>query len=470
MVTACVQPLGPGFRFSGREAEIRVPPASADELHIRVVDRFYNVGDRPLRSLEVRLPEGPNSETQTVRMTAGGKEISPEHNSDMDRRRMRAAIDPEWKQLQPREIVTEWDLKPEPSARGAVATTAAAFYIVDMTALPLWQAPSGVFTKGGPDPADEILTVYAPADFRILAPGMPVRNKNAPAGSQAARSFHINPLEDFPHFVVAGRYNEQIVNTRQGAVSFWTFRPLDAQQAKTAAARLASSARAFTDFFGPASKGNTVIHLVEAAGELPAEFGDGHDPGGASFPNGVLLDSHALAQGLSDEAVLELAEYKLAQTWFGWRVRPLPEAQILMGRGIGLFGVLIAAEARGQDQRGRMIGSLLQRYDEARRIAADRRLILLPPEYTNAERNSTGYKAALFLVALEDLCGHDNLRAAFKTIIKARANDTVGYKELRSAAEFTSQRDLAEMFRLWLFQPGIPEDFRARYTKPSTTN
>src|SRR4029077_10629241 len=114
--------------------------------------------------------------------------------------------------------------------------------------------------------------------------------------------------------------NEQIVNTRQGAVSFWTFRPLDAQQAKTAGARLSSSARAFTDFFGSASNGRTILHVAEAPGELPSEFGDGHDPGGASFPNGVLLDSHAFAQGLSDEGVLELAEYNLAQTWFGWRV------------------------------------------------------------------------------------------------------------------------------------------------------
>ena len=246
-------------------------------------------------------------------------------------------------------------------------------------------------------------------------------------------------------------------------MSFWTFRPLDAQQARTAAARLSSSARALTDFFGPASKEKTIPHIAEAVGELPSEFGDGHDPGGASFPNGVLLDSHAFAQGLSDEAVLEFAEFELAQTWFGWRVRPLPEAQILMGRGVGLFGLVIAAEARGQDQRRRMIGTLLDRYDEARSISADKRVLEPPSEYTNAERNSTGYKAALFFVALEDLCGHDNLRAAFRSIVKARANDDVGYEELRSAAEFASRRDLAEMFRVWLIRPGIPDDFRARY-------
>ena len=250
-------------------------------------------------------------------------------------------------------------------------------------------------------------------------------------------------------------------------VNFWTFQPLDAQQARTAAARLSSSMRALEDFFGPASKGKTVVHIVEAPGDLPAEFGE--EPsgaGGTSFPNGVLLDSRAFSQGIANEAVLALTEYELARTWFGWRVRPRPEAQILMGRGVGLFGLVLAAEARGQDQRGFAIASLLERYDQARHIAADRRLLEPPAGYSRAERISTGYRAALFFVALEDLCGHANLRVAFREIVRARANDDVGYEELRAALESASGRDLAEMFHAWLIRPGIPDDFRVRYSKP----
>ena len=189
-----------------------------------------------------------------------------------------------------------------------------------------------------------------------------------------------------------------------------------------------------------------------------------------SFPDGVLLDSRAFAQGITNQAVFELAEYELAQTWFGWRVHPRPEAQILMGRGVGLFSWVVAAEARGQDQRARMIESLLDRYDRARLVAADRRLLEPPAGYSRAERISTSNKAALFFVALEDLCGHDNLRAAFRTIVQARGNDDVGYEELRAAVEFASRRDLAEMFRRWLIQPGIPEDFRVPYNKPPNSD
>jgi hypothetical protein len=122
--------------------------------------------------------------------------------------------------------------------------------------------------------------------------------------------------------------------------------------AKTAGARLSSSMQAFVDFFGPASLGKTVVRLVEAPGDLPSESGSMSDPGGTSFPEGALLDSRAIAQSVASETVLQLAEYELARTWFGWRVRPAPEAQILMGRGLGLFGLVIAAEARETGSQG----------------------------------------------------------------------------------------------------------------------
>jgi len=331
----------------------------------------------------------------------------------------------------------------------------------------MWQAPTGVFVRGGPIPMGASLTVVAPPDFRVLAPGEPL--KPSAVGNLVARRFKIRPSEEFLPYVIAGRYLEQKIRTPQGEVSFWTFQPLDRQQAQNAAARLASSMRKYTDFFDPASKSKTKVFIVEAPGDLPAEFGEPGNAGGASFPGGALLDRRALAQGVANESILELAEYELSRTWFGWRVRPRPEAQILMGRGVGLFGLIVAADGRGPDERHRMVALILDRYDESRRIATDRRLLEPPVGYSRAERISTGYRAALFFVALEDLCGRDNLRAAFQQIVRARGGDEVADEELRAAVEAASQRDLAEMFRTWLNRPGIPEDFRARYGSPPGT-
>ena len=464
-----MQPLGPGFRFINRQTEIRAVADSTNGggLHIRVVDRFDNAGDRPLRSMEVRLPEGPSFGLRNLRVTIDGRAVSPQSVSDADRRLMRAPFDPAWEQHELREIITESDLMPEPAGRGTVAASPLAFYIADETALPLWQAPSGVFARGGPNPMDATLTVIAPSDFRVLAPGAPL--KPGAVGNLVAHRFKIRPNEDFPPYVVAGRYLEQKIRAPQGEAIFWTLQPLDAQGAQVAAARLASSIRAYTDFFGPASKRATGVHIVETPGDLPAEFGEPGDAGGGSFPGGALVDRRALTQGVANESILELAEYELSRTWFGWRVRPRPEAQILMGRGVGLFGLIVAAEARSPDERRHMVAEILNRYDESRRTAADRQLLEPPVGYSRAERISTGYRAALFFVALEDLCGRDNLRAAFQQIVLARRGDEVADEELRAAAEAASQRDLAEMFRTWLNRPGIPDDFRARYSNSPGT-
>ncbi|MBZ5659006.1 MAG: hypothetical protein LAO08_01230 [Acidobacteriia bacterium] len=431
------------------------------------------------------MPDGPAFGTQNLRVSVEGKEILPEHSSIVDPRMMRAAFDPIWEQKQRSLIVTEWDMAPKSSARGSVAATAEGFYIADETALPIWQTPAGIFSVGASDPERELLTVLAPADFRILAPGKALKRAKGAAGNMVSQGFRIRPDKDFLPYVIAGRYQELVIREREGAVSFWTFRPVDPQAANTAAARLASSMHALSDYFGPLPNGKAAVHIVESPGDLPIEFGSLEsvppeglpapsqapgaiaDPayGGNSFPAGALLDSRAVAQGVADENVLQLAEYELARTWFGWRVRPTPEAQILMGRGVGLFGLVVAAESRGPDQRRAMIVSLLERYDRARAVAPDRRLMEPPFGYSRAERISTGYRGALLLVALEDLCGHDALREAFRQIVRSRAGEEAGYEELRAAAESASGRDLAEFFRRWLNQPGVPEELRGRYAQ-----
>jgi hypothetical protein len=468
LAAGCVHPLGPGYQFANRQAEILVSGAAPGRIHFHVTDELENAGDRPLRSLEVRLPEGPVFGEQNLRVLIEGAEVSAQHSSQTDVRMMRAPFVPPWQQNERRKVVTEWDLVPEASARGTIVASPEGFFIADETALPLWQTPNGVFARGGTNPAKELLTVFAPPDFRVLAPGKAL--KRTADGNYIAQHFLINPANDFLPYVVAGRYQEKIIHSRQGDVEFWTFRPVDGSAAQTAADRLSSSMKALTEYFGPASQGKSATRIVEAPVELPTEFGAPGDSGGASFPEGALLDSRAFEQGVTSEAVLQLAEYELARTWFGWRVRPRPEALILMGRGVGLFGLVVAAEGRGEGQRRTMVASLMDRYDAARAAAPDKRLMEPPTGYSRAERISTGYRAALFFVALEDLCGHDNLRTALRDIIRTRASSDTGYEELRSAAESASGKDLAEMFRAWLVQPGIPDDFRARYQRTSNAS
>ncbi|HLJ24576.1 MAG TPA: hypothetical protein VKT71_10760 [Candidatus Acidoferrales bacterium] len=460
LASACVHPLGPGYHFADRQAEIRFAADAPGSIHFRVADELENNGDRPLSSLNVRLP-APSLGAQNVRVQIEGAPVTPQRSSPTDARMVAAPFTPVWEQNAKRTIVTEWDLSPESSDRGTIVASPRGFFVADETALPLWQTPSGVFAVGGTFPAKEVLKVTAPQDFRVLAAGKPLKPRQQ--GTQIVRQFLLTPDKGLLTYIVAGRYQEKIVTSRQGGVQFWTYASIDGSAAQTAADRLSASMKTLAEFFGQTENGKTAVRIAEAPVELPAELGTQDDFGGASFPEGVLLDARALRLGVANESVLQLAEYELARTWFGWRVRPRPEAQILMGRGVGLFGLVIAAEGRGPDQRRAMIESLIERYDQARAVAPDQRLMEPPVGYSRAERISTGYRAAFFIVALEDLCGHDYLRTAFRDIIHDRAGSDTGYEELRAAAESTSGRDLAQMFRAWLVEPGIPDEFRARY-------
>ena len=459
--SGCVHALGPGFHFNDRQSEVRISSTAPGSIHFSIADQLQNTGNRTLHSLDVRLPAGPATGAQNLRLQIEGAQVSPERDSPEDARMMVAPFVPEWKMSDTRKVVTEWDVAPGDARRATMAASPQGFFVADPTVFPQWQTPSGPFARGGAIADKELLAVYAPPDFRILAPGKPL--KSGRDGAQNVRRFVVHPGSDSAPYVVAGRYQVQSVSSRQGRVEFWTFHPVDPAEARAVTDRLSASMKTFADYFGGIPRHDPLLRVAESPVELPDEFGAESDPGGLSFPEGVMVDFRAFQQGLPVETSLQLAEYELARTWFGWRVRPRPEAQILMGRGMGLFGLVIAAEARGQDQRRAMVASLIDRYDQARGAAPDKRLMEPPVGYSRAERISTGYRGVLFIVALEDLCGYENLRGALRDIVHDRAASDTGYEELRSALETESGKDLAEMFRQWLINPGIPDDFRARY-------
>ncbi|MFZ3247060.1 MAG: hypothetical protein WA185_18460, partial [Candidatus Acidiferrales bacterium] len=72
-------------------------------------------------------------------------------------------------------------------------------------------------------------------------------------------------------------------------------------------------------------------------------------------------------------------------------------------------------------------------------------------------------KMELFLFALEDKCGPQNLTHAISDMVYALRGEEYGYSDFRAALEQQCHQDLDGFFRQWLTQPGIPPDFRARY-------
>lgn len=464
-LSGCVEPLGRGYRFDQREVEVLPVLTDPPHLHILVSDRITNIGNQPLDSLVAELPTGPTFGMQNLRVTVEGEDAEPHLIPAPAVRLYKIPFEPAWTMSnasQQHSVVFEYDLAPQPGGRGTVSISADDYHLGDPAAFPIWQTPAGVFSKGGDVPIQMTLHASAPSGDSLVALGQELSlNKNSPNGERVFKIAADNPTP----FVVAGHYVEQDVSASRHTVAFWTFGPLDETAAQTAARRLAASFEAFDHFFGSAPAGTDILRVVETNAALPAEFGESTEPGATSFPGGVILDSRGIAAGIASEPDLQLEEYTLARTWFGWMVRPEPQAQILMGRGVGLFAVAVAAESRGgQPERRRIVLELVRDYEAARAKAEDRPLIEPATGYTREQRVSTGYKAALFFVALEDAVGNERLRRAMRHVVRARSGSEVGYEELRSAVEEETGRDFAQFFRTWLDHPGVPADFLNRYS------
>jgi len=466
-LSGCAVPLGAGFHLDAREIQIRSQPSDPPVLHVLVSDRFANIGNRPLDSLVVAMPAGSTFGLSNLRANVDGEDAEPDLLSDSSAAAQlyRVPFDPAWPDGAPsrmHSVVLEYDLAPAAGGRGTMGLATMSFHVADHSAFPLWQAPPGVFSKGKPDAQRTILRVLAPADDLVAASGTEVGNRHPT--QEGDRLFRIARGDPYP-FVVAGRYQEKEIAVPGPNVVFWTLAPLDPDAAQSLASRLANARGAYERFFGRGpGVADARLRVVETQESLPAEFGASDDPGGASFPGGVLLDARAFSAGLSSEPVLELAEYELARSWFGWIVRPDPTAQILLGRGAGLYAVTLAARARGgESARDAAVSDLLRRYEAARERAADRPLLDPATGYPHEQRVASGYKAALFFVALEERAGTEPLRRAMHRIFRDMAGNVVGAAELRSAVEGETHQSFAEFFRVWLNQPGIPAAFLAAH-------
>jgi hypothetical protein len=105
----------------------------------------------------------------------------------------------------------------------------------------------------------------------------------------------------------------------------------------------------------------------------------------------------------------------------------------------------------------------LRRYDDASKDATEVPLGEVMIGDAVGPRRIALAKAPLFFVALEDVCGEGPLRAGLAHLLATERGLEAGYADLRAALEQSSNRDLARMFRLWLNEKGIPQDFRDRY-------
>lgn len=468
LLGACAVPFAPGYQIEQQHMEVRYVAAPPVNLHIRATYRLKNTGTADLDFLEVVLPDEQTFGRQNLRAQVDGREVAVERDADSASRSMHIRLAPSWAQKQRRSLVFEYDLAPAPPGHATLAVNDGSFHIRDAAAFPILRPPKGFFAKGGEHPTEITLAFRVPTDFRVFAGGRE-RGSQRRSGETEAR-FRLAKKEP-DSFVVAGRYQEKEVSAGGGRVIFWSFEPLEADQAQAAATRLAATFETYRTAFGPIEKIPPPVRMIETHARLIQQADSSEDAAGVAIPAGALLNRQAFALGITSDAFLDLAEHELANTWFGQAIVPRRRVEPALGEGLIEYAVLVAAEARGGEAARRaQVALLLRRFDESRKQAADKPLLRIEPSDPFEQRIFGYSKGALFFVALEDQYGKENVRRALSRLVSSLRGEHFGFAALMSTLELETGQKLGEFFRLWLDQTGIPAEVRSRYeqeTKPT---
>jgi len=233
---------------------------------------------------------------------------------------------------------------------------------------------------------------------------------------------------------------------------------VDSQAAQNAAVAIARRAHYYETEFGKGGKEDRTIRLLEC--EIPTQsFGCG------ALPQTIFVHQAWIARGLKDEKFYDDANFELAYTWFGGvaRVR-FDEFPLPMDSAAAYAGWEAKAKEEGGDARNGRIRWLLADFDKHAAQCKDKIILPQPANSQSCSYSAAWSKSGLFFFAMEDRIGREEFHKALKNMIQYRRARDMSIEDLISSIEEESHRPQGAFARQWLKDPGIPAEFRARYS------
>jgi len=460
---SCAVPIAPGYRIVKQSCDVSFVPGPPAKLQIHTMYRLENVGNSALTFLDANFPDEREFGRTDLRVEFDGRTVALAHlPGDYQAEQpdsLRIPFESPWQTKQFRSLSIEYSLTAPENSGSRITLGENEFHLGSRGWFPELEPPKHLLAPN-PESVDPVSYTYrVPADFVVLARGTPKGQKRD--GNETEHRFVLSN-DDLPPFVVAGRYAVAAANRRSQSAAFWTLEPLKDDPAP-AAQQIATAWNTLETNFGPLDKNITAPHVVESP-ELHGRVTGEGGPAAAAFPGGAIVNPAALALGTSSSEFLDIVSHALAHNWFGDELRPNSESSIGIGEGLPEYATIVIDEARnGPAGRRRRVIEYLRRYDEARTRASETPLGVTMLTDPIGPRRIALAKAPLFYVALEDVCGPNEVRRGLARLVALLRGQEVDYNDLRSALEQSTNRSLGPMFRLWLNQKGIPQDFRDRY-------
>lgn len=457
----CTVSLAPAYRISRQSLEIQFLPGQIPELHLRAIYTLENYGNSDLSSVDLALPNKKGYGLKSLLVKVDDREVNPVQLSPEPQAegatKFRVPFDPPWNPKQRRDLVVEYTVaSPEDSGRN-VALSSTSFHVVSRDWLPFLQPPAHVLSPSPASPERIMYTVQVPSDFLLLTPGKPRgRRKN---GGEVKYQFELRARDPAP-FIVAGRYVDSCSSRRLCGAAFWTLEPLKTNLAP-AEEQIASAWSILQKNFGPLEN-NLVPHIVESPDLLHTG-----QASAAPFFGGVLINPQPISLGVNSAGFLDLVTRELAGNWFGVQIYA-PDSTVGMTEGLSDYAVIVIDETRhGDSARRQAVSKFLHEYDSACKEAVEKPLIAVTTSDPVEQRRIALAKAPLFFIALEDAYGEESVRKGLAQVVSLLRGQEVKYQDIRAALENETGKDLSPIFRTWLYNPGIPAEFREKYQSPT---
>jgi hypothetical protein len=445
--------------------EIRFVSGANPEIRIHNVYTLQNTGTIDLDFIDVAFPTTKIYGRTNLSAESGGHAVTPadlplEYQQDSPGAQ-RLHFESRWPQKEKRDLTIDYSFSSSSPGGEQFALGSESFHLGARGWLPVFLPPNHILAATPVRPDKLSYIVRVPSNFTVLARGSVASRKQD--GSDTIYRFDLDK-RDLGPYVVAGHYTSSNQAEKPADPVFWTFERLP-QNSSSQPDRFAAAWSVLQKTFGEINKPGTVPHIVEAA-SLET---DGNLSGGAAFaafPGGVLINSAALGLRADNELFTERVERGLARTWFDDALQPAPFAALAIGDGLPTYATIVIDEAAGgASARRKRIIELLHSYDDAlgQLKTPEQSVVATLPTDPVGQRRIAEAKAPLLFVALEDACGAPPVRAGIAQAIALLRGKQVSVNDVRAAIEYTTGKNLAEPFRVWLYNPGVPTDFRARY-------
>lgn len=447
LLAGCAAPLGPGYHIRRESVTVHYRPGMP-AFNYRVDAEVRNVGDRPLSSLTMRVPRFPPDATNAAQNSAQGVTTA----ANGEEMRFSLPLEPALGRRKSRRVRFSY----------VVPVRGEGLLLEPQDWFPVFLPPHVLFAKGVPRAPRTELKILVPRGYRALATGRLRGIELDRSGGEAEYRYEMR-RGDFSPFLLIGRFEQQRIRSGKTEVVFWTRQPVSAACAHSLATHLATTLALYRSDFGSIRKHQRPIPMIEISPESAASIPE-EGTGFGSVPGGLWFSVAPSELCARPGHFFMAADRAMAATWFGWAVAPEPDARAILG-GVRRYAALLAESSRkGTAVQARQVRAWIDLYDELRSQAKPLAPVRLSWHPLPAQRRMAGIQSALFLIALRDRFGPEPVRRALAHLVSALQNSTVGLDDLRSALEQETGNNLFDFFREWLGRPGIPTNFRQRYS------